>query len=318
GKTLTAETVSEYLHRPLYAVSVGELGRTSYELEAKLGEILEVANVWNAVIHIDEGSSKNDVNRYGMVGIFLRLLEYHQGFLFLTTNRARAQIWRTFLDHADGKDKSHVDIDKLKQRGLEIKTAIKLAKALATKSDPNAKTVLAAAAHKLDSKLLCRPFNSPSPEDIKEIIQEAGLENYGATKLFDGQTGYTRILYISYEYEDRDDLSEKIGVYLRSLEAIANNEEGQRSKRAKELLGKYRENDRSDRQKSRNWNNDNFLISINNSTVSGNVQGIVSNKKIISNALDQKDIKSKKDEESEMISEIIKSGEGLDIKLLKL
>src|SRR5690348_1764601 len=32
-------------------------------------------------------SSKNDILRNAMVGIFLRLLEYHQGVLFLTTNR---------------------------------------------------------------------------------------------------------------------------------------------------------------------------------------------------------------------------------------
>ncbi|CAG8851437.1 36908_t:CDS:2, partial [Gigaspora margarita] len=54
---------------------------------------------------------------------------------------ARNQVWRTFLDRADGKDKCLVDIDKLKQRqlnGREIKTAVRMAKALATKSDPNA------------------------------------------------------------------------------------------------------------------------------------------------------------------------------------
>ncbi|CAG8503933.1 7059_t:CDS:2 [Scutellospora calospora] len=198
------------------------------------------------------------------------------------------------------------------------------------------------------------------------------------------------------EYEDKDDLSEKLGIYLRSLETIADNEEGQRSKRAKELLLKYREvnvlflvkkyierkslvacarsrgfrtfksrgratkvvlrsrlkadpNNRPDRQKVRNLNSGrmsgNPSISINNSTVSGNVQGIVSKRKVISNALDQKNIQAKKqrlpyveqniedeyDEKGfplsfessqllslqEMISETIKSSEGLDIKLLK-
>lgn len=29
----------------------------------------------------------NDIKRNAMVGVFLRLLEYHQGILFLTTNR---------------------------------------------------------------------------------------------------------------------------------------------------------------------------------------------------------------------------------------
>ncbi|RIB27063.1 P-loop containing nucleoside triphosphate hydrolase protein [Gigaspora rosea] len=96
GKTLTAEAISEYLHRPLYAVSVGELGVTPKELEDKLSEILEVSSIWNAVILIDEVDifleqrSKNDVNRNALVGIFLRLLEYHQGILFLTTNRVES------------------------------------------------------------------------------------------------------------------------------------------------------------------------------------------------------------------------------------
>ncbi|RIB03903.1 hypothetical protein C2G38_1989191, partial [Gigaspora rosea] len=62
------------------------------ELEDKLSEILEIASIWNAVILIYkvdiflEQRSKNDVNRNALVGIFLRLLKYHQGILFLTTN----------------------------------------------------------------------------------------------------------------------------------------------------------------------------------------------------------------------------------------
>ncbi|CAG8804552.1 4511_t:CDS:2, partial [Gigaspora margarita] len=53
GKTLTAEAISEYLHRPLDAISVGELGVTPKELEDKLSEILEIPSVQNAVILID-------------------------------------------------------------------------------------------------------------------------------------------------------------------------------------------------------------------------------------------------------------------------
>ncbi|PKY58428.1 hypothetical protein RhiirA4_480333 [Rhizophagus irregularis] len=36
------------------------------------------------------------------------------------------------------------------------------------------------------------------------------------------------------------DISDKISIYLKSLEAIANTEEGQKCKRAKELLARYR------------------------------------------------------------------------------
>ncbi|PKK67210.1 P-loop containing nucleoside triphosphate hydrolase protein, partial [Rhizophagus irregularis] len=95
GKTLTAEAISEYLHRPLYNVSVGELGTSVVELESKLSEILEVASIWNAVILIDEADiflerrSENNIYRNALVSVFLRLLEYHQGILFLTTNRVK-------------------------------------------------------------------------------------------------------------------------------------------------------------------------------------------------------------------------------------
>ena len=95
GKTLTAETVAEDLRRPLYSISVGELGTDPDQLEERLREILDLATVWNAVLLLDEADiflearDEKDVLRNAMVGVFLRLLEYHQGVLFLTTNRVR-------------------------------------------------------------------------------------------------------------------------------------------------------------------------------------------------------------------------------------
>lgn len=95
GKTLTAETVAEDLRRPLYSISVGELGTDPDQLEERLREILDLATVWDAVLLLDEADiflearDEKDVLRNAMVGVFLRLLEYHQGVLFLTTNRVR-------------------------------------------------------------------------------------------------------------------------------------------------------------------------------------------------------------------------------------
>lgn len=95
GKTLTAEAVAELLHRPLYAISVGELGTSPNGLEKSLREILDLAMTWNAVILLDEADiflearDEQDIVRNAMVGVFLRLLEYHQGVMFLTTNRVR-------------------------------------------------------------------------------------------------------------------------------------------------------------------------------------------------------------------------------------
>ena len=95
GKTLTAETVAELLRRPLYSVSIGELGTDPDQLEKRLREILDIATTWNAVLLLDEADvflearNENDILRNAMVGVFLRLLEYHQGVLFLTTNRVK-------------------------------------------------------------------------------------------------------------------------------------------------------------------------------------------------------------------------------------
>ena len=38
GKTLTAESVAELLHKPLYSLSLGTLGTTASELEERLGQ----------------------------------------------------------------------------------------------------------------------------------------------------------------------------------------------------------------------------------------------------------------------------------------
>ncbi|XP_065831306.1 uncharacterized protein [Oscarella lobularis] len=163
GKTLTAEAIAELLHRPLYSVTIGELGITTSELEGKLRQILEVASVWNAVILIDEADiflerrSENDLSRNALVGIFLRLLEYHQGVMFLTTNRvrsfdeafhsrisvalhyealdyeARKQVWQNLLEAADVASAS-LDLSQLANydlNGRQIKTTIRLAQTLA-------------------------------------------------------------------------------------------------------------------------------------------------------------------------------------------
>jgi ATP-dependent protease Clp ATPase subunit len=54
GKTLTAESVCESLHRPLYIMSGGELGVSPDAVEKTLLEVLELSKLWKAVILIDE------------------------------------------------------------------------------------------------------------------------------------------------------------------------------------------------------------------------------------------------------------------------
>lgn len=96
GKTLTAEAVAELLHKPLYVVSMGELGTTPEALEERLSEVLDLCVPWGALVLIDEAEmllearTRNDIVRNAMVCVMLRLLEYYSGILFLTTNRVHA------------------------------------------------------------------------------------------------------------------------------------------------------------------------------------------------------------------------------------
>jgi hypothetical protein len=92
GKTLTAEVYSEIIQRPLYRVHSGQLGLNVAEMEAGLKDVLTRAQRWGAVMLIDEADvyiRRRDDNMMAnaIVGVFLRVLEYFNGLLFLTTNR---------------------------------------------------------------------------------------------------------------------------------------------------------------------------------------------------------------------------------------
>ncbi|KAJ7465589.1 AAA family ATPase [Mycena latifolia] len=165
GKTLTAECIAEYSHRPLYVVSSGDLGTSASHLEQELTRILDLAHTWKAVLLIDEADvflekrTLTDVNRNALVSVFLRLLEYYEGILFLTTNRvstfdpafqsrihmalkyedldasARRILWKDFLGGLLGRaDVSDAGFDALAQyaiNGRQIKNAVKTAESLA-------------------------------------------------------------------------------------------------------------------------------------------------------------------------------------------
>lgn len=92
GKTLTAEVYSEIIQRPLYRVHSGQLGLNVAAMETALKDVLTRAQRWGAVMLIDEADvyiKKRDDNitMNAVVGVFLRVLEYFNGLLFLTTNR---------------------------------------------------------------------------------------------------------------------------------------------------------------------------------------------------------------------------------------
>ncbi|MDD2814722.1 MAG: ATP-binding protein [Thiotrichaceae bacterium] len=92
GKTLTAEVYSEIIKRPLYRVHSGQLGLNVTEMEIALKNTLVRAQRWGAVMLIDEADvyikrRDDNIAANAVVGVFLRVLEYFNGLLFLTTNR---------------------------------------------------------------------------------------------------------------------------------------------------------------------------------------------------------------------------------------
>lgn len=93
GKTLTAEVYSEVMERPLYSVQCSQLGLTPELLEAELLKSFRRSNRWNAILLLDEAdvyvrARGDDIMQNAIVGVFLRVMEYYGGVLFLTTNRS--------------------------------------------------------------------------------------------------------------------------------------------------------------------------------------------------------------------------------------
>ncbi|KAJ4355399.1 uncharacterized protein N0V89_003415 [Didymosphaeria variabile] len=92
GKTLTAESISELTQRPLYTIGAEELGQYSATIERELKRTLKLATRWNALVLLDEAdvfmvqrSSHN--SRNDLVAVLLRIMEYFEGVMFMTTNR---------------------------------------------------------------------------------------------------------------------------------------------------------------------------------------------------------------------------------------
>ncbi|MHB8503152.1 MAG: ATP-binding protein [Candidatus Acidiferrales bacterium] len=92
GKTLTAEVFSEHIEKPLYSVQCSQLGLDIDTIEKNLETILKRASRWGAVLLIDEADvyvreRGEDITQNAIVGVFLRLLEYYRGVLFMTSNQ---------------------------------------------------------------------------------------------------------------------------------------------------------------------------------------------------------------------------------------
>lgn len=170
GKTLTAESIAEEQERPLYRVTCGDIGTEPREVERYLGDVLEIGRAWGCVVLLDEADvfleerSFSDQKRNAIISIFLRILEYYDGILILTTNRIgsfdeafksriqlalgyptlneedRLKIWSNFVQMLP-RTKDRVDMEDLQMNlpklardeinGREIRNIITMARHLA-------------------------------------------------------------------------------------------------------------------------------------------------------------------------------------------
>ncbi|KPM35016.1 hypothetical protein AK830_g11549 [Neonectria ditissima] len=186
GKTLTAESIAEVQERPLYRVTCGDIGIEPKEVEQYLGDVLEIGKAWGCVVLLDEADvfleerSFTDQKRNAVISstpphpnfdiqhtnptVFLRVLEYYDGILILTTNRVgsfdeafksriqlalayprlneedRLKIWQNFIQMLP-RSGQRVDMEDLKMNlnklalveinGRQIRNAVTMARHLA-------------------------------------------------------------------------------------------------------------------------------------------------------------------------------------------
>ncbi|KAL9012908.1 MAG: hypothetical protein Q9180_009059, partial [Flavoplaca navasiana] len=97
GKTLTAESVAQTTNKPLFAVSVADVGLRPADVEVNLEQLFNLASLWKAVLLLCsdeadvflEAREKNEMERNALVSVLLRVMEYYEGILILTTNRIK-------------------------------------------------------------------------------------------------------------------------------------------------------------------------------------------------------------------------------------
>ncbi|KAH7078573.1 hypothetical protein FB567DRAFT_534215 [Paraphoma chrysanthemicola] len=152
GKTLTAEGVAELAKKPLYRVTCGDVGTKAEEVENYLESVLHLGKLWDCVVLLDEAEvflerrSLDDLQRNALVSVFLRVIEYHEGILILTSNRVgtfdeafrsriqiavhypplrayqRLEIWKNFFDRLESFKDGSVDVDDLRDHLEELQS----------------------------------------------------------------------------------------------------------------------------------------------------------------------------------------------------
>lgn len=168
GKTLTAESIAEVTEKPLYRVTCGDIGTEPEAVEKYLESVLYIGTTWGCVVLLDEADvfleerTQSDLQRNALVSVFLRVLEYYEGILILTSNRVgifdegfksriqlaihyprldyqeRLTIWTSFINDLDEAD---TDVEQLRNNiprlaqnnlnGRQIRNLVKSARQLA-------------------------------------------------------------------------------------------------------------------------------------------------------------------------------------------
>ncbi|KAK3360425.1 hypothetical protein B0T25DRAFT_515719 [Lasiosphaeria hispida] len=91
GKTFTAESIADYTRRPLLTISSGQIIGPAPWVESRLSELLSLATRWDALALMDDSDVFiqerviQHLDGNALVSVFLRILEYFQGTMFLTT-----------------------------------------------------------------------------------------------------------------------------------------------------------------------------------------------------------------------------------------
>lgn len=73
GKTSTAECVAEFTHRPLFAMTCGDIGESAGEVEYNLDRCFQLAHKWGCVLLLDEADvflakrDRTDLKRNALV-----------------------------------------------------------------------------------------------------------------------------------------------------------------------------------------------------------------------------------------------------------
>ncbi|KAF2108844.1 P-loop containing nucleoside triphosphate hydrolase protein [Lophiotrema nucula] len=150
GKTFTVESVAEMAEKPLYPVTCGDIGTEPEQVEKYLESVLHLGKIWDCVVLLDEADvfleerSMADLARNALVSVFLRVLEYYDGILILTSNRVgtfdeafksriqlalhypslnksqRCRIWKNFIGRLKDLKEPDIDFDDIECSVLEL------------------------------------------------------------------------------------------------------------------------------------------------------------------------------------------------------